>query len=79
MSGTSFLIGADGAADEVVRIERLGAVCVAQGRIGVGKQREAGNRELHAALGLAHRLIDAQAARRPASRRPARASCRRRR
>ena len=37
---------ADRAADEVVRVERLAAVLVAQLRIGVGKQREAGDVEL---------------------------------
>ena len=49
---------ADGAADEIVGIERLAAVLVAQARIGIGKERDAGDRELRRALGLAHGLID---------------------
>ena len=47
-------------ADQIVRIERLRAVLVAQRRLGIGKQRDAGNVQLHRALGLAHRLIDAE-------------------
>ena len=39
--GHFFLDRADGAADEIVRIERLAAVVVAQTRIGIGKERDA--------------------------------------
>ena len=49
---------ADGAADEIVGIERLGSVLVAQLRVGIGKQREAGDVELGGALGRPHRLLD---------------------
>ena len=52
------LDGADRAADEIVRVERLAAVLVAQLRIGIGKQRDAGDVELGGALGIAHRLVD---------------------
>ncbi len=54
------LDGAHGAADQIVGIERFAAGLVAQARIGIGKQREAGDRELGRALGLAHRLVDRQ-------------------
>ncbi len=56
-----FLDGADRAADQIVRVERFGAVVVAPSRVGVGKQREAGDGELRRALGGAHRLVDRQA------------------
>jgi hypothetical protein len=46
--------------DQVVRIERLGAVLVAQAWLGVGKQRDAGNVQFYRAPGIAHRLIDAE-------------------
>ena len=59
--GHFLLDGADGAADQIVRVERLAARLVAQRRIGVGEQRDAGDAQLGGALGLAHRLIDAQA------------------
>ncbi len=55
------LDGADGAADEIVGIERFAAVLVAQARIGVGKQRDAGDGKLGGACRFAHGLIDAQA------------------
>ena len=58
MSGTSRLDRADGAADEIVGIERLGAVVVAPLRVGIGKQREAGDGELGGAFGVAHGLVD---------------------
>ena len=48
----------DGAADEIVRVERLAAVLVAQLGVGIGKQREAGNAERGRALGVAHGLVD---------------------
>ena len=54
------LDGADGAADQVVGVERLAAGLVAQFRVGVGEQRDAGDGELGRALGLAHRLVDRQ-------------------
>ncbi len=38
-----FLDGADRLADQIVGIERLAAVLVAQVRVGVGKQRDAGD------------------------------------
>ena len=56
--GHRLLDGADGAADQIAGVERLGAVFVAQPGIGIGKQREAGDGELRGALGLAHRLVD---------------------
>ena len=58
--GHLLLDRADGAADQVVRIERFAAVLVAQLRIGVGKEREAGDGELGGALGVAHGLVDRQ-------------------
>ena len=71
--GHFFLDGADGAADQIVRIERLAAVFVAQSRIGIGKQRDAGDGELGGAFGLAHRLIDGQSLDAGHRRQPARA------
>jgi hypothetical protein len=47
-------------AHQIVRIERLGAVLVAQAGLGIGKQRDARDIQLHRALGVAHRLIDAE-------------------
>ena len=41
--GHFLLDGADGAADEVVRVERLGAGLVAQAGVGIGEQGEAGD------------------------------------
>ena len=55
------LDGADRPADEVVRVERLGAGVVALVRIGVGKQREAGDGELGRPLGRAHGFVDREA------------------
>ena len=49
---------ADGAADQVVRIERFAAVLVAPLGIGIGKQRDAGDGKLGGPLGVPHRLID---------------------
>ena len=76
--GHGLLDRADGAADEVVGVERLAAVLVAQLRVGVGEERDAGDAELRGAFGVAHGLDRPTAARRRASRRPARARCRRR-
>ena len=53
-----FFDGADGAADEVVRVQRFGTVVVAAARLGIGKQRQAGNIELRRAFGRAHRFVD---------------------
>ncbi len=67
------LDGADRLADQIVRVERLAAVLVAQVRIGVGKQRDAGDgRAWPRARPRAPRHRP-RAARRRASRRPARA------
>ena len=41
--GHFLLDGADGAADEIVRVERLGAGLVAQAGVGIGEQGDAGN------------------------------------
>ena len=62
ISGTCFLDGADGAADEVVRVERLAA----RPRRAAPdpyreKARSHGMRELGRALGLAHGLVDGKA------------------
>ena len=58
----NFLLdGADGAADQIVGIERFGAVVIAPVRLGIGKQREAGDRQLRRAFRRAHRFIDRQA------------------
>ena len=54
------LDGAQRAADQIVRVERLAAGLVAQLRIGVGEQRQAGDGQLGGAFGLAHRLVDGQ-------------------
>ena len=54
------LDGAHGAADQIVRVERFAAGLVAQVRVGIGKQREAGDGQLGGAFGLAHRLVDRQ-------------------
>ena len=54
------LDGADGAADEVVRIERFRADVVALAWVGIGKEREAGDGELGRPLRRAHGLIDRQ-------------------
>ena len=59
-AGEFLLDGAHRAADEIVRIDRLGTVFVAQRGLGVGKQRDAGDVKLHRAFGLAHRLVDAE-------------------
>ena len=59
--GHFFLDRADGAADEIVRIERFAAVVVAQTRIGIGKERDAGDGEFRGAFGFAHDLIDREA------------------
>jgi hypothetical protein len=48
-------------ADQIVRIERLRTLLVAQRRLGVGKQRDAGDVEPGGALGIAHHLIDGEA------------------
>ena len=47
-------------ADQIVRVERLGTGLVAQGRLGIGEQRDAGDLELHRPFGVAHRLIDGE-------------------
>ena len=49
-----FLDGANGAADEIVGIERFAAGVVAQARVGVGKQRDAGDSQLGGRFGLAN-------------------------
>ena len=56
--GHLFLDRSDRPANEVLGIERLAAVLVAQSWIGVGKDGKARDRELRGALGLAHCLID---------------------
>ena len=56
--GHFLLDGADRLADQIVGIERFAAALVAQLRIGVGEQRDAGDVELGRAHRLAHRLID---------------------
>src|SRR5262245_1679293 len=48
-------------ADQIVRVERLGALLVAQRRLGIGEQRDAGDVEFCRALGLAHHLVDGEA------------------
>ena len=53
-----FFDGADGAADEIVRIERLGTFVVAAARLGIGKQRQAGDLERGRAFGGADCFID---------------------
>jgi hypothetical protein len=58
--GKLFLDGANGLADQIVRIERLAAGVVAQRRVGVGEECDARDRQLHGAFGLADRLIDRQ-------------------
>ena len=59
--GEFLLDRAHGLADQIVRVERLGTVLIAQGRFGIGEQRDAGDAQLHRALGVAHRLIDGEA------------------
>ena len=56
--GHFLLDGADGAADEVFRIEGLGAGLVAKSRLGIGKQGEAGDVEPRRPFGVAHGLVD---------------------
>ena len=56
--GKFLLDGAHRFADEVFRIGGFGAFLVAQRRLGIGKQRDAGDVQLHRALGVAHRLVD---------------------
>ena len=72
------LDGADRAADEVVGVERLAAVLVAQLRVGVGKQRDAGDGQLRPRARPRAPRRRRTGARRPASRRPARGGLRRR-
>src|SRR5262249_9866081 len=55
-----FFDGVDRAADQVLGIESFVVVLVAQLRIGVGKQRDAGDRKLACTHRLAHCLIDRQ-------------------
>src|SRR5262249_14023292 len=55
-----FLYGADRAAYEVIRIERLAASFIAQFRIRIRKERNAGDGQVGGALGFAHYLIDRQ-------------------
>ena len=56
-----FLDGANGAADQIVGIERFGAVVVAPPRLGIGKQRQAGDGQLRRPFRRPHRLVDRQA------------------
>ena len=49
-----------GAADEVALVVGLGPVLVLEMRLGVGEEGDRGDVELHRALGLAHRLVDAE-------------------
>ena len=53
-----FFDGADGAADEIIGIERFRTGRIAQARLGIGKQSEAGDRQLRRALCRAHRLVN---------------------
>ena len=59
---------ADGAADQIVGIERFAAVLVAQLGIGIGKQRDAGDGELRRPARRRAPPDRSRAARRPASR-----------
>ena len=59
-AGKFLLDGAHRLAHQIVGVERLGAVLVAQRGLGIGKQRDAGDVQLHRALGVAHRLVDAE-------------------
>ena len=56
--GTSFLIARIARQTRLSGIERLGAVFVAARRIGIGKERETGNRQLGGARGGVHGLVD---------------------
>ena len=55
------LDGADGPAHQIVFVERFAAGLVAQARVGIGEQRDAGDGQLGGALSLAHRLVDGKA------------------
>ena len=55
------LDGADGAADEIVGVERFRAGLVALFQVGMGEKRDAGDGELGRPLGGAHRLVDRKA------------------
>ena len=59
-SGNSFLIARTDLHTRLSGLTRFGAVLVAQGRLGIGKQRDAGDVQLHRALGVAHRLVDGE-------------------
>ena len=59
-SGNSFLIARTDLHTRLSGLSGLRTVLVAQGRLGIGKQRDAGDVQLHRALGVAHRLVDAE-------------------
>ena len=50
--------GANGAADQVLGVERFGAGLVAPAGLGIGKQRDTGMVELRRPLRGAHRFVD---------------------
>ena len=52
---------ADGTADKIVRIERFASRLIAQARIGVGKQRNAGDCQLGRPFGFPDNAVDRQA------------------
>src|SRR5262249_54206335 len=57
----SLLDGPNGTTYQIVRIERLASVLVAALRVGIGKEREAGNGKLGGALGLSHGFVNREA------------------
>ena len=57
-AGNLALDGANRPADQVVRVNGLAAGLVAQGGVGIGKERDAGDGQLGRPLGLAHGLVD---------------------
>ena len=59
--GDFLLDRADRLADQILGVERFAPAFVAQGRIRIGKQRDARDMELGGAHRLAHRLIDREA------------------
>ena len=58
--GHFFLDRADGAADKIVGIERFAARLIAQFRVGVWEERDAGNAQFGRTLGLPYSLVDGQ-------------------
>src|SRR6516165_4385998 len=51
----------NGTTYQIVRIERFASVLVAALRVGIGKEREAGNGKLGGALGLSHGFVNREA------------------